>query len=192
MALPDGADDVAVLRRRVCDMVVDHAYDRFPATWPTYTMQRLHGWLKHYPSLAMEAAQHGRGMASAAQLREKAEHKELLARAFALKAVQPEETVICLAREDQSFILQLEKNPAGELIFRTLAGTIAARCPWEAERPVRELPTVVVTVMKSAGFPMPFERFREVHLRILLPTGRLLNVLETQGTGTLEEQMNAP
>jgi hypothetical protein len=91
--------EVAALRWAVCSMVAHHNYHRFPATGPKYTAQMLHMWLKHFPGLAMEAAQHGSGIAPGTQLCEKAQHEKLLDRALGVKAVQPEETVVHLLLE---------------------------------------------------------------------------------------------
>lgn len=93
------SEEVAALRRAVCSMVAHHDYHRFPATGPKYTAQMLHMWLRHFPGLSMEAAQHGAGRPSLAQLHEKTKHKKLMDRALAINAIRAEESVVQLRAE---------------------------------------------------------------------------------------------
>lgn len=85
-----------------------------------------------------------------------------------------------------TILLQLIAN-ATELTFRTMAGNVACTLTWESERPAQELPRAVLEGMRSSGFKLPCEPFREGYLHIVLPNGK---VLET-GQKSLREQLSA-
>jgi hypothetical protein len=89
--------EVAFLRQKVCGMISRNAYHDFPGS--NYSVTRLLSWLRDFEGLAIEAAQHGHGMAPRAELDAKAADHLLLTNALAFKAVQPEECVAVLAAE---------------------------------------------------------------------------------------------
>jgi hypothetical protein len=87
-------------------MIARNRYQEFPGPG---TVLQLERWLRHYEGLAIEAAQHGRGMVSKATLDAKAAEHELLSRALEALIVRPEELTVALVAEGSQPIPQ---NPA--------------------------------------------------------------------------------
>jgi hypothetical protein len=86
----------ATTRQQICCMIARNRYQEFPGPG---TVLQLERWLRHYEGLAIEAAQHGRGMVSKATLDAKAAEHKLLSRALGALIVRPEELTDALAAE---------------------------------------------------------------------------------------------
>ena len=77
------------------------------------------------------------------------------------------------------FLLQIAaegRDPELTLIFRTLAGNVAASINWNCADPPAGLPEAVLDGIRSLGFECPFEPLRLSNLRLLKPRGALLDV----------------
>ena len=77
------------------------------------------------------------------------------------------------------FLLQITSegtDPELILIFRTLAGNVAASINWNCAAPLESLPEAVLDGIRSSGFECPFEPLRVSNLRLLKPDGALLDV----------------
>ena len=77
------------------------------------------------------------------------------------------------------FLLQISaegSDPDLVLIFRTLAGTVAASINWNCAEPLARLPEAVLDGIRSSGFECPFKPLRLSNLRLLKPDGALVDV----------------
>ena len=62
------------------------------------------------------------------------------------------------------------------LTFRTFGGNIAASIKWNCTDAPEDLPTAVLSGIRSSGFECPFEPLRVSNLRLLKPDGTLVDV----------------
>ena len=88
------------------------------------------------------------------------------------------------------FLLQITaegSDPELILIFRTLAGNVAASINWTCAAPLAGLPKAVLYGMRSSGFECPVKPLRLSNLRLLKPRGGLLDV--SPGAAPLAEQL---
>ena len=96
-----------------------------------------------------------------------------------------------LAQEwTKPFLLQLSaegSDPDLVLIFRTLAGSVAASINWNCEAAPAGLPEAVLNGIRSSGFECPFEPLRVSNLRLLKPDGILVDM--SPGAASLAEQL---
>ena len=85
-----------------------------------------------------------------------------------------------LAQEwTKPFLLQLSaegSDPDLVLIFRTLAGDVAASINWNCAAPPAALPEAVLGGIRRSGLECPFEPLRVSNLRLLKPDGALVDV----------------
>ena len=69
-------------------------------------------------------------------------------------------------------------DPDFILIFRTLAGNVAASINWNCAAPAAGLSEAVLDGIRTSGFECPFKLLRLSNLRLLKPRGGLVDVSE--------------
>ena len=81
------------------------------------------------------------------------------------------------------------RDPELILMFRTLAGNVAASINWNCADPPAGLPEAVLDGIRSSGFKCPFEPLRLRNLRLLKPDGALVDV--SPNAAPLAEQLTS-
>lgn len=89
---------------------------------------------------------------------------------------------------DCVMVLQVSEE-ATSLSFHTLSGNLAAALPWPQELTGPELLGAVMKALRSSSFQPPFQPLQKRHLRLVLPSGQLLDL--SPSASSLQEQLTA-